>query len=454
VNIVRANSLEHATATLRELPNARVLAGGQSLLPAMQLRLAQPETLVLLPALAALREIVVDEATDTLTIGAACTHAQIAQSEVVRRFCPMLATLSGGIADAQVRNMGTIGGSLALNDPAACWPCGVLAMNAVIATTAREIAADQFFTAVYETALARDEIITAVRFPRVAHGQYIKFEQAASRFALVGVALVRSQDNVRIAITGLGHGVVRWTEAERALTRSFSQSALRDVTLDAAHATNDIHASADYRAHLARVLTRRCVRVLSGEENAPFVPTPQIKTTKNAIFLPTPQLQPTISGLHEIAQPIQPVWDALLDPEILKQCIAGCEEMVSVVPNKYRAVVRVGIGPISARFRANIVLTELNAPHACTMHIESNAGTLGGGGAVVRVTLRERNGLTTVAWSGTTTTHGKLAQFGSRVLEATATQLAHRFFCQFALALRHETPPRWWQRFLFWKTFR
>jgi carbon-monoxide dehydrogenase medium subunit len=188
-----------------------------------------------------------------------CTHARIARSPLVRDAPPGIAELAGGIADQQVRNRGTIGGSVANADPAACWPAGLLACGATLVTDRREIASDDFFQGLFTTALERDEVLLGVRFPRAGALRYLKFEQAASRFALVGAAVWRGPNDVRVALTGLGHGVRRWSEAEALLTRRFEPLALPGAEFPAELCTGDLHASAEYRAHLAAVLTARAV---------------------------------------------------------------------------------------------------------------------------------------------------------------------------------------------------
>ena len=244
------------------------LAGGQSLLAAMKLGMASPARLIDLQDLPELREI--GEQDQSLSIGAMATHAAVAASDLVRRWAPGLALLAGGIADEQVRQMGTLGGSLAHNDPAACWPAGVLAAGATLVTDQRQITADDYFRGLYTTALRPGELILGVRFPRLQGLRYLKFEQAASRFALVGVAVARALDgSARVAVTGLGLGVVRWPQAEQALSRDFSLQALQSLVTEDLQALTDLHASADYRRHLAGVLAARCVSALGGGELAP-----------------------------------------------------------------------------------------------------------------------------------------------------------------------------------------
>ena len=256
---LRAASVDDAVRLLRESPDARALAGGQTLLAAMRLGLATPERLVDLSGVGAMRGID-EEPGGTLRIGALSTHAQVASSEVVRRFAPGLARLAGGIADAQVRTRGTIGGSVANNDPAACWPAGILALGARVITDRREIAADDFFTGVFGTALEPDEVVVAFRVPRPRRFAYAKFEQPASRFALLGVAVAEFDDGTRVSVTGGGDGVFRIAAFEQALAGAFDPAAIPPLPGDdAARMYGDLHASAEYRAHLASVLARRAV---------------------------------------------------------------------------------------------------------------------------------------------------------------------------------------------------
>ncbi|MFC7409009.1 FAD binding domain-containing protein [Hydrogenophaga atypica] len=253
-----ATRMADAVAWLREDPDAKLLAGGQTLLAAMRLRLAAPTLLIDLQALPELKGL--REDAGQLWVGAMCSHAQVAASPLVRQRLPGLGRLAAGIADQQVRNRGTLGGSIANADPAACWPAGVLALGGTVVTDRREITADDFFQGLFSTALEADEVLVGVRFPLAPRLHYLKFEQPASRFALTGVAVARTADGVRVALTGLGHGVCRWPEAEAALARRFDAQALNGLVVDAALASSDLHASAEYRAHLAGVLTRRAVQ--------------------------------------------------------------------------------------------------------------------------------------------------------------------------------------------------
>lgn len=253
----RPTSLSDAANVLQS-GSGRVLAGGQTLIPAMKLRLAQADNLVDLGAIADLKGIT--QSSETLRIGAMTTHAAVEESSDVKRALPGLAALAGSIGDPQVRHRGTIGGSIANNDPAADYPAAVLALGATVNTNKRAIAADDFFTGLFSTALDDDEIITRVDFPVVESFSYKKFANPASRFALVGVAVARSASGVRVAVTGAGSsGVYRLTEAETALQANFSASALDGIKIDATNLLSDIHAEADYRAHLIGVMLRRAI---------------------------------------------------------------------------------------------------------------------------------------------------------------------------------------------------
>jgi carbon-monoxide dehydrogenase medium subunit len=242
-------------------PDAKILAGGQSLLPAVKLGLAAPELLIDLAGLADLKGIRLDG--DTLTIGAMTTHAEVAASDLVRQAIPALAELAGLIGDRQVRNRGTLGGSLANNDPAACYPAAVLGLGATVKTDRRSIAADDFFQGLYQTALQDGEIITAVSFPRPQQAGWQKFRQPASRFSIVGVFVARTAGGVRVAVTGAGAGVFRATALESALAANWSPGATLAVTISADGLSSDLHGSAAYRAALIPVLAGRAVAAAS-----------------------------------------------------------------------------------------------------------------------------------------------------------------------------------------------
>lgn len=310
---LRPASLDEAVAMARQHPGARVLAGGQSLLPAMRLGLNAPTHLIDLQDLAGLRDI--RQEAETLRIGALVTHAQVARSPTVQAFCPMLAALAGGIADEQVRTVGTVGGSLSNNDPAACWPAGVLALDATLVTDRRELQADAFFQGLFATALEPGELLVGLRVRRPLAAWYHKQEQPASRFALVGLAVARlpgaQGPQVRVAITGLGPGVQRWTAAEHALTGTWSVAALTALEFPQDGAMGDVHASARYRAHLAGVLARRAVARLTGETiaRAPAgvargQPPPPARTSDAAIAAPGPAA-PGAAAARPVPPPFQ-----------------------------------------------------------------------------------------------------------------------------------------------------
>ena len=237
--------------------DARYLAGGQSLIQAMKLRLSSSERLVDLGGIADLKGIKVDGG--NIVIGAMVTHAAVAASADVQRACPALAELAGGIGDPMVRNMGTIGGSIANADPAACYPAAVVGLGATIHTNQRTIAADAFFTGLYETALQPGELITAVSFPALQKAAYVKYKQPASRFALVGVVVSQGAGGVRVAVTGAKGSVFRATEIEAALTTSFTPEAAKAVKMPVTGINADMHGSAVYRAAMISVMASRAV---------------------------------------------------------------------------------------------------------------------------------------------------------------------------------------------------
>lgn len=244
-------------AALKALASGQALAGGQSLLPAMKLGLAAPEALVDLADLPELRGIGLQGG--ELVIGASSTHAEVAVDTQVRSAIPALAELASHIGDRQVRHRGTLGGSLAHNDPAACYPAAVLALGATIHTTRRSIAAKDFFAGVYTTALEEGELITRVSFPLPRKAAWRKLPQPASRFSLVGVFVALTSQGARVAVTGGGHGVYRCSELEAALTARWSPEACEGVEVSREHLASDLHASADYRAAMVRVMTQRAV---------------------------------------------------------------------------------------------------------------------------------------------------------------------------------------------------
>ena len=237
--------------------DARYLAGGQSLVQAMKLRLSSSERLVDLGSVAALKGIRVDHG--KLIIGAMTTHAAVAASADVRRAIPALAELAGGIGDPMVRNMGTLGGSVANADPAACYPSAVVGLGAAVHTNQRTIPGDGFFTGLYETALHAGELITAVSFPIPDQAAYVKYKQPASRFALVGVFVSRTGRTVRVAVTGAKSSVFRVEVIENALATSFTPEAAKGVKLSAEGMNADLHATPAYRAAMISVMASRAV---------------------------------------------------------------------------------------------------------------------------------------------------------------------------------------------------
>jgi carbon-monoxide dehydrogenase medium subunit len=254
--LTRAKSLADATAALTK-SGGKALAGGQSLIGAMKLRLAQPGTLVDLSGVAEMKGI--KKEGDAIVIGAMTRHSEVAASAVVKSAIPALAMLAHAIGDRQVRNMGTIGGSLANNDPAADWPAAVLGLGATVQTNKRKIAADDFFKGMFETALAADELIVAVSFPVPKKAAYAKFPNPASRFALVGVFVAQTGSGVRVAVTGAASSVFRSKPLEAALGKSFTADAAKAVKIDAKDLNGDLHGSPEYRAHLIAVMAARAV---------------------------------------------------------------------------------------------------------------------------------------------------------------------------------------------------
>src|SRR5262245_62160295 len=254
----RPKSMKEALALLRKVESAKVLAGGQSLVGVLKLRLAQPAALIDVGALDELKGIKLEGG--TLTIGALTRHSEVAGSKDVAIGIPALARLADGIGDRQVRNLGTLGGSLANNDPAADYPAAVLGLGATVNTNKRAIAADKFFTGLYETAVKPGEIVTSVSFPLPKRAAYVKFRQPASRFALVGVFVSESAGTVRVAVTGAARdGVFRAKTMEKRLAENFSPDAISRVKISPDDLNSDIHASAEYRAHLITVLAQRAV---------------------------------------------------------------------------------------------------------------------------------------------------------------------------------------------------
>jgi aerobic carbon-monoxide dehydrogenase medium subunit len=254
-DFVKPSSIADAVAAMAQT-GAQALSGGQTLTPTMKQRLASPSVLVSLTGIAEMKGVCLGA--DGLSIGGATTHATVAAE--AGAYYPALADLAANIGDPMVRNRGTIGGSVANNDPAACYPSAVLASGATVVTNKRKIAADDYFVGMFSTALDEGEFITGVTFPVPEKAAYVKFNQPASRFALTGVFVAKYASGVRVAVTGASNnGVFRWAEAEAALSANFSASAVEGLTVSAADLITDLHGTAAYRANLVKVLTKRAV---------------------------------------------------------------------------------------------------------------------------------------------------------------------------------------------------
>jgi carbon-monoxide dehydrogenase medium subunit len=252
-----------AAAALLAKKETKALAGGQTLIPSLKLRLASVDNLVDLGGIKGLDKIEIKG--KALVVGAMARHAQVADSPVVKKAIPALATLAAHIGDPHVRNVGTIGGSIANNDPSADYPAACLGLNATIVTNKRKIPADKFFKGLFETALGRGELILQVVFPPPKRAAYVKFPNPASLFALVGVFVADFGGDVRVAVTGAGEdGVFRMKEMEGALKKKFAASSLDGITVPTKGLMSDIHADARYRAHLVGVMAKRAVAAAGG----------------------------------------------------------------------------------------------------------------------------------------------------------------------------------------------
>ncbi len=253
----RPKSLADAANALKGKPDGKAMAGGMTLIPTLKQRLAKPSDVV---DLADLKDLVgVKVEGSGVTIGAMTKHADVASSPDVQSAIPALAYLAGHIGDPAVRNRGTLGGSVANNDPAADYPAAVLALNATITTNTRKIPADSFFKGLFETALGEGELITSITFPKAEKAAYMKFPNPASRYAMVGVFVAKTAAGVRVAVTGAGPSVFRVKAMEDALARNFSSDAIKDIKVPSDDLNSDIHGSAEYRAHLVNVMARRAV---------------------------------------------------------------------------------------------------------------------------------------------------------------------------------------------------
>jgi carbon-monoxide dehydrogenase medium subunit len=256
-------SVADAAKAIGSKPDAKLMAGGMTLIPTLKQRLAKPTDVVDLGKIADLKGIKKDG--NAIVIGAMTRHVDVANSADVKAAIPALADLASHIGDPAVRNRGTCGGSIANNDPAADYPSAVLALNATIITNKRKIAADDFFKGMFETALAADEIITAVSFPTAEKAAYMKFPNPASRYAIVGVFVAKNGSTVRVGVTGAAPSAFRQKDMEAALSKSFTPDAIKDIKQKQDGLNADIHASAEYRAHLVGVMAKRAVMKANGQ---------------------------------------------------------------------------------------------------------------------------------------------------------------------------------------------
>ena len=253
----RPTSLDDAASTLAQASDGKLLAGGMTLIPTLKARLANPSDLICIKAIGGLSGVF--EENGAVVIGATTCHADVAANDIVVNQVPALASLAGGIGDPAVRNRGTIGGSVANNDPSADYPAGLVGLGATVRTNQREIPADSFFTGIFETALKDNEIITAVAVPVPDRAAYVKFANPASRYAIVGVMASQGPAGTRVAVTGAAPCVFRVAEMEAALSKNFSPDSIAGIGISADELNADIHASAEYRAHLVSVMARRAV---------------------------------------------------------------------------------------------------------------------------------------------------------------------------------------------------
>ena len=257
----RPNTLKEAEAAFNAGEDASYLAGGQTLIPTLKQRLRQPSVVVDLGAIAALKGIAATNG--GISVGAAVCHADVAAAPEIRKLIPALARLASQIGDPQVRNRGTLGGSIANNDPASDYPAALVGLGATVHTSARDLAADEFFTGMFETALASGELVGKVSFPAPRRAAYVKFRNPASRYAIVGVMVAETAQGVRVAVTGAGPCVFRIPEMEAALAKTFSIGAIQNIPIASGELNADIHATAEYRAHLVGVMAERAVAMIA-----------------------------------------------------------------------------------------------------------------------------------------------------------------------------------------------
>lgn len=256
----KPTSIADAAALLSANPEAKLLAGGQTYIPTLKQRLAQPSELIDLGGIADLKGI--RQEGDAVVIGAMTTHGEVAFSPVVKSVIPSLAEMASLIGDTQVRNRGTIGGSISNNDPAADYPAALVALGATVTTNKREIAAEDFFTGMFDTALDEGELVVSVKFPKPVAGGWGKFRNPASRYAMAGVFVAKTADGVKVAVIGAGPCVFRASSIEDALAANLSPEAVDGATVDASGLNADIHGSAEYRANLVKVMAKRAVAAM------------------------------------------------------------------------------------------------------------------------------------------------------------------------------------------------
>ncbi|MDG2315581.1 MAG: xanthine dehydrogenase family protein subunit M [Gammaproteobacteria bacterium] len=256
----RPCSLSEAIQMSEKAEEGLFLAGGMTLIPTLKLRLTSPSALIDLSDLADLKGIRQEQ--NMLIIGAMTNHTQVAAAPEIRNMLPALSDLAESIGDPQVRNRGTIGGSISNADPAADYPAAVLGLGATVQTNSRSIDADSFFTGLFETSLKRNELVIEVCFPIPKRAAYIKFPNPASRYAVVGVMVAEHEDGIRVAVTGAGPNVFRVHEMEQALEANFSPEVIEDISVSVDSLNEDVHASAEYRAHLIKVLAKRVIAAI------------------------------------------------------------------------------------------------------------------------------------------------------------------------------------------------
>ena len=261
-NYQRPGSVTDAAAALQAADDGVIVAGGMTLIPTLKMRLASPSDAIDLGAIGDL--VGIEREGNAVIIKAMTTHAAVAASDVVKSAIPALADLADGIGDPQVRHRGTLGGSIANNDPTADYPAALVALGATVQTSSGSYAADDFFTGMFETALGEGEIITSVSFPIPGKAAYVKFPNPASRYAMVGVFVADGGDGARVAVTGAGSGVFRQTAMEAALSSDFSSQAISGISQSADGLNADIHGTAEYRAHLVGVMASRAVDAANG----------------------------------------------------------------------------------------------------------------------------------------------------------------------------------------------